>query len=426
MIRPVGEESILLIGYGAELLAGIAPVVPDGSILVIEEPEVANQRGLAAKVTAVPAISRLVECEYQVPGALRQFLSCPAAPGGTAAAVIPAIEYAVAAAADAATLLGLPGISREAADVFRDKHLLRHLATSAGLRNPRHALVEDPAAAKAFLATVGGRCVLKPTTRQGSLGVQHVASPAEIDAGWTMTSDPQGGAVIPARGIPSRVLAEEAVTGPEFSVEMLVSGGAVCFANVTAKHLFPGRFPVERGHDVPAPLSAADAKLLVEGTTALAEAARAGDAILHAEWILHDGEPVLVECAARIPGGQITRLIRLAHDFALIPAYLDVMLGEKPATPPARVTPPTQARGAAIRYLTAPPGTVLDVAGVAEAARMPGVVNVQVSPRPGDTVRPLTVSGNRLGYLIATGADSAQAASNAEAAVSTILITTDR
>jgi hypothetical protein len=55
---------------------------------------------------------------------------------------------------------------------------------------------------------------------------------------------------------------------------------------------------------------------------------------------------------------------------------------------------------------------------------MPGVTDIRVTSRPGDLVRPLTVSGNRLGYLIACGADGAQAARNAEAAVARIRIAT--
>ena len=409
----IADEPILLIGYGAELLAGIAPVVPAGSVLVIEEPEVARRRDLATAVAGVPAIARLVECPYQIPGALSEYLiqSGPR----RVAAIIPAIEYAVEAAADAAALLGVPGAGQHAAAAFRDKHRLRHLAASAGLRNPRHALVTGPAQAKSFLASAGGRCVLKPTTRQGSLGVQHIGSPAEIDAGWGMTADPVGGAVVPGRGIESRVLAEEDVAGPEFSVEMLVSGGTPCFANVTAKHLFPGRFPVERGHDLPVP----GAGSLVEATTTLAKAARMGDGILHAEWIVHDGEPVLVECAARIPGGQLTRLIRIAYDFPLIPAYLELMRGAPPAGPAGPAV-----RGAAIRYLTAPPGTVTGVAGLDEAARMPGVDEVRARVVPGDEVRPLTVSGNRIGFLIAHGEDATAAASAAEAAVTRIEVST--
>jgi biotin carboxylase len=409
-------ESILLVGYtpaGYELLA---PVLPEGSMLVVEEPEVAQQRGLHAVSAGMPLVSRLVECPYQVEGALVDFLS-----GGglrPVAAVIPGTEYAVEAAASAAAYLGLPGAGRQAATAFRNKHLLRHLAQEAGLRNPRHALVTSPAQAKEFLAQAGGRCVLKPTGRQGSLGVRFVDSPADIDAGWAVTSHPVGGVAIPARGIPSAVLIEEAVTGPEFSVEMLVASRAACFANVTAKHVFAGPFPVERGHDVPAPLPAGDTKLLLDATATLAEAAEMGDGILHAEWILHDGEPVLVECAARLPGGRLTQLISLAYNFPLMPAYLDVLLGHTPAAPAAAVG------GAAIRFLAAPPGIVTAVTGAQEAAALPGVTEVRVNATVGDQVKPLTLSASRLGYVIAQGGDAREAGRRADSALARIQITT--
>jgi biotin carboxylase len=417
VIRPASEESILLIGYSAEPLAGLAPLVPDGSVLVIEEPDVARRRELHAEVAGMPAVSRLAECPYQLAGALPAFLS--GSGRRPVAAILPGIEYAVEAAASGAVQLGLPGAGTRAAGVFRNKHLLRHMAESAGIRSPRHALAGSPAAAKDFLAAVGGRCVLKPTGRQGSLGVQYVESPAEIEAGWAMTSHPVGGAVVPERGIPSEVLAEEAVTGPEFSVEMLISGQDACFANVTAKHVFPGRFPVEQGHDVPAPLPARDTELLAEATARLAEAAKMSDGILHAEWIMHDGEPVLVECAARIPGGRITQLISFAYDFSLIGAYLDVMLGNAPVVPAAAL------HGAAIRYLTAPPGVIAGITGADEAAGMPGVAEVHLQMRPGDTVRPLTVSGNRLGYVLVQADGTREAASTADAALARIHITTE-
>jgi biotin carboxylase len=328
------------------------------------------------------------------------------------------MEYAVQAAADAAARLGLPGAGHQAAAAFRDKHLLRQVAHQAGLRNPRHALVTSPAQTKEFLAQTGGRCVLKPTARQGSLGVQFVESAADIDASWAAASHPVGGVAIPARGIPSQVLIEEAVTGPEFSVELLIADRVACFANVTAKHVFAGRFPVEQGHDVPAPLPAGDTKLLVDVTATLAKAAGMGDGILHAEWILHDGEPVLVECAARLPGGRITRLISLAYDFPLINAYLDVLLGRTPATPLAATG------GAAVRYLTAPPGTLTAVTGTDEAAAMPGVTDVRLLAQPGDEVKPLTLAGSRLGFVIAQADTPTQAAHRANAALAHIHLTT--
>ena len=57
---------------------------------------------------------------------------------------------------------------------------------------------------------------------------------------------------------------------------------------------------------------------------------------------------------------------------------------------------------------------------------MPGVIDVRITSRSGDVVRPLTVSGNRLGYVIACGDDAVEAAENAEAAVAMTQIATRR
>jgi biotin carboxylase len=416
VIRAAAHESILVVAYVRGLIAQLTGVVPDGSVLVIEEPDVAAKRGLHAEVAGLPVVSRLIECPYQLPNALREYLS--ATIERPVAAIVPGLEYGVLAAADAAANLGLPGAGVQAAAVSRNKYLLRRLAEQAGIANPRHALVESPAQDKAFLAAIGQRCVLKPTARAGSLGVRLVRTPADIDAAWLAASRPSGGPVVPDRGVPSEVLIEEAVTGPEFSVETFVSGHATCFANVTAKHLFPGRVPVERGHDVPARLPDAERRRLVDATVALAEAAKMGDGVLHAEWIMHDGEPVLVECAARLPGDMIPRLIGMAYGFGFIRAYLDVMLGQRPALP-ARAQ-----RGSAIRFLSPPPGVVTSVSGVPEAADMPGIAEVHLQVGPGDIVPPLASSSDRAGFVLAHSDSAGAAARAAEAALARIKLGT--
>jgi biotin carboxylase len=398
------------------LIAQLTGVVPDGSVLVIDEPDVAAKRGLRAEVATLPVVSRLIECPYQLPGAFRKYLS--ATIKQPVAAIVPGLEYGVLAAAEGAAELGLPGAGVRAAAVCRDKYLLRQLAAEAGLANPPYALVESAAEAKTFLVTAGKRCVLKPTARAGSLGVRLVGSPAEVDAAWPTASDPSGGPVVPDRGVLSAVLIEEAVTGPEFSVEVLMAGHQPCFTNVTRKYLFGGPVPVERGHDVPAGLPDAARRLLTDATLTLAEAAKVGDGVLHAEWIMQDGQPVLIECAARLPGDMIPRLLGLAYGFPFVPAYLDVMLGAAPALPAAASS------GAAIRFLTAPPGLVTSVTGTDDAGGVPGVTSVHLQVGPGDLVAPLASSSDRIGYVMAQAADPAQAAWAAEAALARIKVTT--
>jgi biotin carboxylase len=411
----VGKEAILLIGFSAGMLPQLAEVLPARSVLVVEDPDVVRKRSLDANLADLPVVSRLIECPYQVPGALQEIW--PTVDRGRIAAVFPAIEYGVEAAAAAAEELHLPGAGSFAAGIFRNKYRLRQLAGSAGIGNPRYALVADATQAAAFLqASEAGRCVLKPTARQASAGVRFVRSAADIQIGWEAAAHPDDGPGAPA-GIGTEILIEDVVTGDEFSVEMLVSRRVPCFANVTAKHVFPGPFPVERGHDVPAPVPAGTRSPLIEATARLAEAAKISDGILHAEWILSQTGPVLVECAARMPGDLIPRLIRLAYGFPLVTAYLDVMLGKTPA-------PPGPAAGAAIRFLSAPPGTVVSVEGAEEASAMPGIVGVWVPVRAGDTVRPLRSSWDRIGHVLARGDDPGQAAARAEAALARIRVIT--
>ncbi|MEH0823981.1 hypothetical protein [Micromonospora sp. CPCC 205714] len=141
--------------------------------------------------------------------------------------------------------------------------------------------------------------------------------------------------------------------------------------------------------------------------------------MLHSEWILADGVPTLVECAARMPGDMITALISIAYERDVIEAYLRILRGERPALP-ARAT-----GAAAIEFLIAPPGRVTAVDGRRDALRVPGVLDVQVETKVGQTVPELLSSAHRSGHLMAWGATPDEAANAARRAAGQIRISVD-
>jgi biotin carboxylase len=395
MTVAIGRESVVLVGFSNTLLLPLADLLPPDSVIVLEEPSIAAKRDVGKLAERFPAVSRVIESEYQTPDGLD---ALAAGEGGLAGvrAVVPGVEYAVAAAAELAQRLGLPGAGADAGRVFRDKARQRRVAAEAGLANPEFALVESAAQAAEFVRRAGGRCVVKPTARQASLGVRFVSTPEQALAAFAHAADVHEATLEPDRGIASGVLVERAIEGEEFSVEALMARGTVLFANVTAKRLVPGPCPVELGHRVPG-LPAADPRTgrLIEATARLAQAAGFRDGALHAEWIVAEDKPVLVECAARLPGDEIGTLISAAYDFPLAHAYLRVLLGEPPRLPSAA------AHGAAIRFLTAPPGMVRAVSGIEAAEQVPGVRTVKVTANPGDLVRPVASSWDRIGYVLA-------------------------
>ncbi|MCW3819962.1 ATP-grasp domain-containing protein [Micromonospora sp. DR5-3] len=411
----LGRDEMVVVGASLGSLQWFNQELPPGTVVLVEEPDVIRRRGLERIAAELPLVSRLVPAAYQTGLDVDALLARE--PGlATARLVMPGLEYGVAATARLAERLGLPGPGVPAADVFTDKHRMRLLAGTAGLANPAYELVDDPARATEFARRHGGRCVLKPTRRSGSLGVQLIADPAEIAAAWATSATPQE-PVDATADLPTEVLVEELLAGSEHSVELLVADGEPIFANVTDKRIVGGRFPVESGHTVPSALPEAEHQTLRDAAVRLARAADFRSGMLHSEWILVDGAPTLVECAARMPGDMITALVSIAYECGFIEAYLRVLRGERPALP-AR---PSGA--AAVEFLVAPPGRVTAVDGVKAALRLPGVLDVQVDVAVGDTVPELLSSAQRSGHLLAWGTDPTGAESAARKAADQVHIT---
>jgi cysteine synthase len=80
--------------------------------------------------------------------------------------------------------------------------------------------------------------------------------------------------------------------------------------------------------------------------------------------------------------------------------------------------------GAAIRYLSAPPGEVVAITGADRAAALPGVVEVTLKPALGSVLRPLKRNGDRAGHVLAVAATAQLALRTAEAAAHEIHIET--
>ncbi len=446
-----GAESVVFVGFSVALLRTLTTSLPPGSVVVVERPEAVRDRDILALAGKLPAVSRVIVAEYPDRAGLTALMDREPAIG-RARAVVPGLEYAVEAAAHLADRLCLPGAGRVAARAVRDKYRLRELAGPAGVRNPPYQLVDTVAQAEEFFRRAGRPCVLKPTSRQASAGVQIIRAVDQIAAGWALSADPDegqyhgpgagtalgeersdGGNAVPAWlrgprerserqhhgpacGGSGRLLMEHALVGPEYSVETLVDAGRPVFVNVTAKQVLPGRFPVEIGHVVPAPVDADLAGRLRTANERLISAIDFGTGILHSEWIVDDGTPALVECAGRMPGDEISQLISLAYDVPFVETYLRLLLGHRPTMPAVA------SRGAAIRFLTADSGEVVAIEGTGRAEQVPGVVTVRVTATPGTRFSTVISSWDRAGYVLACGADPGAAERSARAGAATISI----
>ncbi|MEU3653414.1 ATP-grasp domain-containing protein [Streptomyces sp. NPDC032161] len=409
----------LLVGYSADLLADLDGLLPERSVAVIETPEVIEARGVRERIGAVRCLADVIAAPTQDEANAARLVSEIPRPARIRA-VVPAGDYGVVAAAALAAAWGLPGAGPDAAPVFRDKALLRRTAGTAGIAQPEWRVVTGPEEVAEFRAGGDGSCVLKPTNRQASVGVQILPPDADTATAWALTAGAEEQMFRPGESGGSRYLAERLLRGPEVSAEVLVRDGEITFFNSTTKDVLPGRHPVEMGHVVPGQESDEVAARLAAGMRALVEAAKFSTGVLHGEWIVVDGVPHLVECAARLPGDYIVELVEMAYDWSLLRGFLAVLEGRHADPAPPAV------RGAAIRYLSAEPGEVREVRGAERAGAVDGVREVLVRVRGGDTVETVTSSWKRPGHVIATGADGPAAVGAAERARAALTIETHR
>jgi biotin carboxylase len=421
MSEPVAQPDAssrpyILVGFVGAALTAFAGVLPAGSVIFVEEPDVVRKRAVAEKVAGSPLVRGLIEWEHILPGKADEFyhLHRDLDP----AAVIPMTEYSTPFAARLAERFGLPGAGYGASLVLRDKEVLRKVSRAAGVANPASVQAHSPADVLAFLRAHPGPAVLKPANRQASVGTQVLRDPAEVAAAWTACTVQDEGVFVPDRPMDVRMLVEEFVAGHEYSVEMLVRGGRKLFANVTGKKLFPGSRPVEAAHVVPADIEPALTDALVEQTVQVLAAAGFADGVVHCEWIVSGGVPFLVECAGRFAGDGIIDLIQRAYPVELNVAYFEVMSGREVSV----ALPERAASAAAVRFLDIEPGVVTDVRGLAEAEQAEGVYAACVDYEVGGEFQGLRSSWDRAGEVMVTAATPGEALRLAEAAAALIEI----
>jgi biotin carboxylase len=196
-------------------------------------------------------------------------------------------------------------------------------------------------------------------------------------------------------------LVESRMRGREVSVETFVKSGTVGFGNVTEKIVLDGEFPVEMGHVVPARrLTDETVALLHSSVRQLVGATGFQTGVLHSEWMIDgSGVPGLVECAARIPGDGIDRLISLAYDFDFVAAWIGMLLGG-PLPAPRR-----ECAGAAVEYFQAPASPKGAQLATEELLRFDGVASGAVAAYE-KSDRGIRDSSDRNGYVICRGGDA--------------------
>ena len=320
-------------------------------------------------------------------------------------------DRAVPVVAAVAEARGLPGIGTETAHLMTHKVAMRRRLADAGVPQPRFAAVRNLSETRRAAEAVGFPAVLKPVDSGGQRGVFRVDSLDDVDTHLHEAL---------AASSSAEAILEEFVEGTELNGIVVARDGEMIPLTLSDRMRPPGiGFGVGWIHVYPPtipPGQLADADRIA-GHTVHALGLRTGIAfpqLIAAD----DGRVVVVECAARIPGGQMADLVRVAVGVDLVDLQLKMALGDPL---PDEIVRPRFSQPLAIRFFTAQPGPlptgrVARVGSLDKVLAFPGVVQAEVYLQQGEVIRPVRLDGDRRGYVLATASTNLEALDRAEAA----------
>jgi len=303
--------------------------------------------------------------------------------------------------------LGLPGISVATAELACDKLKMKERFAAKGVPVPWFGEVETPQALQRIAIERGSNLVIKPADSRGSRGVQRVAQVKDLTKAFMLAR---------SHSPTERVIVEQYLEGPQVSTESIVVNGQ-CYTPGFSDRNYEfldkyAPFFIENGGDLPSHLPL-DVQAKVKDVVARAAAALGvTNGTVKGDIVVHNGEPYVIELAARLSGGFFcTREIPLNTGVDFIGAAIKVALGEPVSAEelePKQFTPVIQ------RYAFPNPGHVVSVTGAEEARKIAGVSEVIVTAKPGDVIPPAGDKRPSAAMVLTTGAtrEAALAAAN--------------
>jgi hypothetical protein len=323
--------------------------------------------------------------DFRDPAAFGTFVEQVLAPLAPAA-VVSLTETGLEAAAVASARLGTPGPAPEVVRATRDKLAMRRLLDRRAPRLNLDYAVGDDAAGVERLFARHRRVVAKPVDGSGSTDVALLDRAGDLPAG-RRTRD---------------TLLEQYAGGREYSIEAMSQRGRHTVVGIAEKGVTTGF--VEVSHLMPAlSLTAGQRRQVVRAVSELLDAVGIEDGPTHTEVKLDGGRVHVIETHNRLGGDGIADLVRLTTGLDWRRAALGWALG---AGLPRGVP---DAAAAATVFFTAPPGRVVAVADP-PALRTAAIAEWDLPVRPGDLVRPLGSSADRLGHAVLTAASASECA----------------
>lgn len=248
--------------------------------------------------------------------------------------------------------------------------------------------------------------ITKPTDSAGGRGVNLVSSPEELPAALQTAFK---------AGISGDVLVEECMTGPEVSVEIIVSEGVPHVLQVTDKLTSGAPNFFEIGHVQPTSLSCKQRRAISDVASSAVLSVGLNNSVAHAEVMLTSEGPKMVELGARLGGDWITSHLiwNSVSGIDMVETMIKQALGEELSA----LSYSDSGKFVATKFLPAREGVLQELNGIETARDSEGVIHVEVHGVVGKRYGKAVDDSARFASVVASGNTKEEALTNCDRAL---------
>ena len=319
-------------------------------------------------------------------------------------------DVAIPAVGRTAAALGMAGVPYESALLCSDKRKMKEALVRSGIRTAPFVTVSNEEEARAAFERFGAPVMFKAVDGAASKGIVRVDSPEHIGYAFSVAM---------AHTRKREIIVEAFIQGVEFGAQAFVYRNKLMFVLSHGDTMFHGDAGVPVGHYMPLELSAA-AQADVERT--LVNSVRAlgmNHCAVNADLMLCGDEVYVLEIGARAGATCLPELVSTYLGFDYYEQMIRAALGMRPQFPMVQSAQPC----ACCLLMSPADGRIARQAYGGGAD--PDVLDVSFDYDVGDTVRRFRIGTDRIGHVIAKGANAAAATAALERARAAIAIEID-
>ncbi|CAI2577908.1 D-alanine--D-alanine ligase [Apilactobacillus kunkeei] len=236
--------------------------------------------------------------------------------------VVSGFEFFSDWAISLAHLLNVPTNNYKNVEVFRDKLLMSRLFKKYHIPSPKTFTISSSKSVKIQDFPI----LVKPSNNAGSFGVIKVNNKKELDLAIKNikendTEFPHG------FKLNSKIICQEILVGPEISVEVIANKGQFHLLAFTEKITTKGKYSAELGHIIPAPIDKYKSFEILDNVFSAMRVMGFINGVAHAELIITNNGPRIIEIGARLPGDFIPDLLEKALGINEAKLYIESVMG---------------------------------------------------------------------------------------------------